>query len=225
LALTPAMLQHLQTPAAGPKMSRGEFTRLARAVGRLRVHCDGDAASLAAALASSPSAASVAHAREWLSKETTAAGVAAAALDGLEASAVAHVLLDGLRALDDPLLTNKLREAFAAAVNIQDYKSRLYVLRLLLERLPEPNLKLVKDLVGLLGAVAGEHTSAMEAKRLTPMLAALGPLVLHGDSRGEQEASAAAAVRMPLALSAPAEFHATPTFAWSVGEVLGSNPR
>ena len=202
MALTPAMLLHLQvrplhalplflsffdsyadeptscrvqTPAAGAKMSRGEFVRLSRAVAHVRSRCDGDAATLCTLLHAQPSAAAINQAREWLAKEGKG-GAAHVALDSVDTAAVARVLLDGLRQLDDPLLTHKLREAFAAAVNINDYKSRLYVLRLLLERLPEPNLKLVKDIVGLFASVVGDDASALDGTRLAPALGALGPV-------------------------------------------------
>ena len=56
-----------------------------------------------------------------------------AASRGITAGCLSSVALSLLGDLDDVLLTSKLHEAFLAAIKIQDYRSRLYVLRLLLE--------------------------------------------------------------------------------------------
>ena len=69
---------------------------------------------------------------------------------GVTASCLSSACLQLLDDLEDVLLTSKLHEAFVAAVKIQDYRSRLYVMRLLLDRVPADRLHAARVLVEVL---------------------------------------------------------------------------
>ena len=66
---------------------------------------------------------------------------------GITASTLSAVCVNLLHDLSDCLLTTKLHEAFLAAVKISDYRSRLYVMRLLLDRVPADRLNATKSLI------------------------------------------------------------------------------
>jgi hypothetical protein len=70
-----------------------------------------------------------------------------AASRGITAGTLGSACVNLLNDLEDCLLTGKLHEAFLAAVKISDYRSRLYVLRLLLDRVPADRLHAAKALV------------------------------------------------------------------------------
>ena len=70
--------------------------------------------------------------------------------EGVTASCLSSACLQLLDDLEDVLLTSKLHEAFVAAVKIQDYRSRLYVMRLLLDRVPADRLHAARVLVEVL---------------------------------------------------------------------------
>jgi hypothetical protein len=59
------------------------------------------------------------------------------------------VLMKHIDALSDGLIPSKLFEAFVAAVKTEHYESRLYVLRLLLERVPHARMNVLKSLLEL----------------------------------------------------------------------------
>ena len=66
-----------------------------------------------------------------------------AASRGITAGTLGSACVNLLNDLEDCLLTGKLHEAFLAAVKISDYRSRLYVMRLLLDRVPAATSALV----------------------------------------------------------------------------------
>ena len=70
-----------------------------------------------------------------------------AASRGITAGTLGSACVNLLKDLRDCLLTSKLHEAFLAAVKISDYRSRLYVMRLLLDRVPADRLHATKALV------------------------------------------------------------------------------
>lgn len=72
------------------------------------------AEAAAALLSAKPPTVALSRARKWLTAYDKPAQVALAAL---QPAAVAWVLLEGLQELEDPLLTSKLYDAFAAAVS------------------------------------------------------------------------------------------------------------
>ena len=86
-----------------------------------------------------------------------------AASRGITAGCLSSVALSLLGDLEDVLLTSKLHEAFLAAVKIQDYRSRLYVLRLLLERVPSDRLAATRHLVEVLAALRSDAAKAAKA--------------------------------------------------------------
>ena len=88
-----------------------------------------------------------------------------AASRGITAGCLSSVALSLLGDLEDVLLTSKLHEAFLAAVKIQDYRSRLYVLRLLLERVPSDRLAATRHLVEVLAAHALRRRQSRQPPR------------------------------------------------------------
>ena len=78
-----------------------------------------------------------------------------AASRGITAGTLGSACVNLLKDLRDCLLTSKLHEAFLAAVKISDYRSRLYVMRLLLDRVPADRLLVESDLVSPAEAEAG----------------------------------------------------------------------
>ena len=129
-----------------------------------------------------------------------------AASRGITAGTLGSACVNLLNDLEDCLLTGKLHEAFLAAVKISDYRSRLYVLRLLLDRVPADRLHAAKALVTALAlsrrdADAAEKNdgtrdvSRDETRRaLDPVLRALAPCVLRakgerGGARGDVASS------------------------------------
>ena len=96
----------------------------------------------------------VADAREYAREEILDACAKDARARGIAPGVLSTLILELLRELDDSLLTGKLHEAFAAAVKIKDYRSRLYVTRLLLDRLPADRRAALDALVRVLARVA-----------------------------------------------------------------------
>ena len=112
-----------------------------------------------------------------------------------------------LNDLTDCLLTGKLHEAFLAAVKISDYRSRLYVMRLLLDRVPADRLHATKALVAALALSRRDHDAAEKKKNdgvplpddadaarsggssLDPVLRALVPCVLRGKAESTEEST------------------------------------
>ena len=86
-----------------------------------------------------------------------------AASRGITAGCLSSVALSLLGDLDDVLLTSKLHEAFLAAIKIQDYRSRLYVLRLLLERVPSDRLAATRHLVEVLAVMRSDAAKAAKS--------------------------------------------------------------
>ena len=119
-----------------------------------------------------------------------------AASRGITAGTLGSACVNLLNDLEDCLLTGKLHEAFLAAVKISDYRSRLYVMRLLLDRVPADRLHATKALVAALALSRRDHDAAekndgtplpddADAARsggssLDPVLRALVPSVLRG---------------------------------------------
>lgn len=119
-----------------------------------------------------------------------------AASRGITAGTLGSACVNLLNDLTDCLLTGKLHEAFLAAVKISDYRSRLYVMRLLLDRVPADRLHATKALVAALALSRRDHDAAekndgtplpddADAARsggssLDPVLRALVPCVLRG---------------------------------------------
>ena len=66
---------------------------------------------------------------------------------GITAGCLSSVVLKLLAELDDVLCMGKLFDAMMAAVKIQEYRSRLYVLRLLLSGCPLTGWRLLRHLV------------------------------------------------------------------------------
>ena len=86
---------------------------------------------------------------------------------GITAGTLGAVCVSLLNDLSDCLLTAKLHEAFLAAVKIGDYRSRLYVMRLLLDRVPADRLSAVKALVqalALSNRLANENENENDAR-------------------------------------------------------------
>ena len=86
-----------------------------------------------------------------------------AASRGITAGCLSSVALSLLGDLEDVLLTSKLHESFLAAVKIEDYRTRLYVLRLLLERVPSDRLAATRHLVEVLAAMRSDAAKAAKA--------------------------------------------------------------
>ena len=86
-----------------------------------------------------------------------------AASRGITAGCLSSVALSLLGDLEDVLLTSKLHVSFLAAIEIEDYRSRLYVLRLLLERVPSDRLAATRHLVEVLAAMRSDAAKAAKA--------------------------------------------------------------
>ena len=97
-----------------------------------------------------------------------------AASRGITAGTLGSACVNLLNDLTDCLLTGKLHEAFLAAVKISDYRSRLYVMRLLLDRVPADRLHATKALVAALALSRRDHDAAEKRKRRRPPSRALG---------------------------------------------------
>ena len=63
---------------------------------------------------------------------------------------VLRIMLKHLDALSDGLVPSKLVEAFVQAIKTEHYESRLYILRVLLERVPKPRMEVLTELTELL---------------------------------------------------------------------------
>ena len=94
---------------------------------------------------------------------------------------LSSLILKHLNDLEDVLLTAKLYDAFVAAIKIKEHRSRLYVLRLLLERVPADRLGALRALVDVLAKLApggggggGEHG----VMSLDEMVRAVAPRML-----------------------------------------------
>ena len=87
-----------------------------------------------------------------------------AASRGITAGCLSSVALSLLGDLEDVLLTSKLHVSFLAAMKIEDYRTRLYVLRLLLlDRLPSDRLAATRHLVEVLAAMRSDAAKAAKA--------------------------------------------------------------
>ena len=86
-----------------------------------------------------------------------------AASRGITAGCLSSVALSLLGDLEDVLLTSKLHVSFLAAIKIEDYRSRLYVLRLLLDRVPSDRLAATRHLVEVLAAMRSDAAKAAKA--------------------------------------------------------------
>ena len=130
-----------------------------------------------------------------------------AASRGITAGTLGSACVNLLNDLTDCLLTGKLHEAFLAAVKISDYRSRLYVMRLLLDRVPADRLHATKALVAALALSRRDHDAAEKKKNddvplpddadaarsggssLDPVLRALVPCVLRGKAESTEEST------------------------------------
>ncbi|KAH9530689.1 hypothetical protein CY35_20G019400 [Sphagnum magellanicum] len=95
-------------------------------------------------------------------------------LKHLNPHAVAAGVLLYLKELNGSLLTSSLHDAFIAAAAIPNLYSRLYVFRLLLNRLPSSNYALLRSIAFLLLQVSSSNKGT-NAKR---METTFGPLLL-----------------------------------------------
>ena len=94
----------------------------------------------------------------------TEASAEDAASRGITAGCLSSVALSLLGDLEDVLLTSKLHVSFLAAIEIEDYRTRLYVLRLLLlDRLPSDRLAATRHLVEVLAAMRSDAAKAAKA--------------------------------------------------------------
>ena len=111
---------------------------------------------------------------------------------GVTPDVLSSLILKLLHDLDDVLLTSKLHEAFLAAIKIQDYRSRLYVLRLLLERVPADRMAATSALVEVLAKVTGHLRGGGEggdvendaASSLEGMVRVVAPRMLRRKATG-----------------------------------------
>ena len=91
----------------------------------------------------------MAEAESYVLEKGAKAKASEASERGITAGCLSSVVLKLLNDLDDVLCTGKVYAAFMAAVRITGYRERLYVMRLLLERVPADRMETLKNLVGV----------------------------------------------------------------------------
>ena len=165
------------------------------------------------------SPADVLAAATYVETRGGAANPVDAASRGITAGTLGSACVNLLNDLTDCLLTGKLHEAFLAAVKISDYRSRLYVMRLLLDRVPADRLHATKALVAALALSRRDHDAAEKKKNdgvplpddadaarsggssLDPVLRALVPCVLRGKAESTEESTEGEKENVPDASS------------------------
>ena len=125
----------------------------------------------------------IAQAESYVLEKGAKASASEASERGITAGCLSSVVLKLLAELDDVLCMGKLFDAMMAAVKIQEYRSRLYVLRLLLERLPADRLETLKHLVGVVanatgGASGPDVDGAQGGVSLDFLVRVLGPRIM-----------------------------------------------
>ena len=122
----------------------------------------------------------IAQAESYVLEKGAKASASEASERGITAGCLSSVVLKLLAELDDVLCMGKLFDAMMAAVKIQEYRSRLYVLRLLLERLPADRLETLKHLVGVVANATGEYDvdGARGGVSLDFLVRVLGPRIM-----------------------------------------------
>jgi hypothetical protein len=121
----------------------------------------------------------MAEAESYVLEKGAKAKASEASERGITAGCLSSVVLKLLNDLDDVLCTGKVYAAFMAAVRITGYRERLYVMRLLLERVPADRMETLKNLVGVVasatsvedGANAGGGGGGVSLDFLTRVLA------------------------------------------------------
>ena len=121
----------------------------------------------------------MAEAESYVLEKGAKAKASEASERGITAGCLSSLVLKLLNDLDDVLCTGKVYAAFMAAVRITGYRERLYVMRLLLERVPADRMETLKNLVGVVasatsvedGANAGGGGGGVSLDFLTRVLA------------------------------------------------------
>ena len=93
-------------------------------------------------------------------------------LDGLPPKVLATLLLKFLAHLDEALVGRKHQSGILSAARLTDARSQLFVLRMLLERLPEANRDALREIVHLI-QVLTEHTEYYTLQSLSELFAGI----------------------------------------------------
>eukprot|EP00899_Mesostigma_viride_P005415 jgi/Mesvir1/14875/Mv05485-RA.2 len=162
--------------AGAKRRSRPEYDRIRRAINYL----DSTAADISGLFTTPALPSDIAAAQELFEKSDSRGRQLTTGAAGRKVNphAVAYLLLAYLEDLDDPLLTSKLHDAFNAAIKIKDFRSRLYVLRLLLDRLPASNASLLELLMGFLSKLVSADSNTAHPSSLQTLARVFGPPLL-----------------------------------------------
>ena len=107
----------------------------------------------------------MAEAESYVLEKGAKAKASEASERGITAGCLSSVVLKLLNDLDDVLCTGKVYAAFMAAVRITGYRERLYVMRLLLERVPADRMETLKNLVGVVANATSVEDGANAGRR------------------------------------------------------------
>ena len=102
----------------------------------------------------------IAEAESYVLEKGAKAKASEASERGITAGCLSSLVLKLLNDLDDVLCTGKVYAAFMAAVRITGYRERLYVMRLLLERVPADRMETLKNLVGVVASATSVEDGA-----------------------------------------------------------------
>lgn len=116
----------------------------------------------------------IAAAERWLAKEDDQC----ISKHSLSHYAMASILMRQLKNLNGALLTSSLHQYFMTIAESRNIESQLYVMRLLIHRLPENNYRLLRDMALLLFKQADFGNNWAQVLKLGSLF---GPLIMKQD--------------------------------------------